>query len=89
MLSYPVSNGVIDTVHGFALQSAIVDQRYFGTWQRISRAEKYACEDGQKMLQQIADGVGRRADQYRWLLAQQISRCLKISTARDSKSNGS
>ena len=52
MLTYPISDGLLNTVHGVALQNAITDLRYASTYKAI--LERYMSYYGEKYPHQIS-----------------------------------
>lgn len=72
MLTYPTSSGLIQTIHGFALENAIYDQKFIETWKYWKTNIKQNCGvslDDNFILNSVTEFT---LDKARYSLAQGI-----------------
>ncbi|AMD92049.1 hypothetical protein AXF15_02285 [Desulfomicrobium orale DSM 12838] len=87
MLTYPISDGLLNTIHGVALQNAITDLRYASTYKAI--LERYMSYYGEKYPHQISlhEVSKYGASSFRSLIAREMLHISKKMRAQKNENH--
>jgi hypothetical protein len=86
MLSYTISNGIVGTVHGLALENAIIDQQYLATYLNLTKnpTAESGCASNHSLPFDSRHLDSNKVDEYRAQLALAIQTCIQQRSLESS-----